>query len=56
MEDLLGLASKFVNQTSAHIYLTGKAGTGKTLLVYDIAKEIELNNERYPFLCTPILS
>jgi DNA polymerase III delta prime subunit len=38
MEDLLGLASKFVNQTSAHIYLTGKAGTGKTTFLRNLAK------------------
>jgi DNA-binding NarL/FixJ family response regulator len=38
MENLLELASKFVNQTNAHIYLTGKAGTGKTTFLRNLAK------------------
>lgn len=30
MEDLLEAATRFINTTSGHIFLTGKAGTGKT--------------------------
>src|SRR5690606_22597860 len=29
-EDMPAMAAKFINSTSAHIFLTGKAGTGKT--------------------------
>jgi hypothetical protein len=30
MEDFLAAAAQFINTTSSHIFLTGKAGTGKT--------------------------
>jgi len=30
MEDFLSAAAQFINTTSSHIFLTGKAGTGKT--------------------------
>jgi hypothetical protein len=30
MKDFLGIAAQFINTTSSHIFLTGKAGTGKT--------------------------
>ncbi len=36
--DRLSLAAKFVNSTGAPIFLTGKAGTGKTTFLRDLAK------------------
>lgn len=38
MEQLLDLAAKFVNNTGVNIYLTGKAGTGKTTFLRNLAK------------------
>lgn len=35
--DLLDLAAQFVNNTASHIFLTGKAGTGKTTFLRDLA-------------------
>lgn len=35
--DLLEVAAKFVNSTGSHIFLTGKAGTGKTTFLRDLA-------------------
>lgn len=35
--DLISIASRFVNSTSRHIFLTGKAGTGKTTFLRDLA-------------------
>lgn len=37
------LASKFVNSTSRHIFLTGKAGTGKTTFLQQISKRTHKN-------------
>lgn len=36
--DRIKLASRFVNSTSSHIFLTGKAGTGKTTFLRDLAE------------------
>ena len=36
MDDLLDIATKFINTTSSHIFLTGKAGTGKTTFLKNI--------------------
>ena len=35
--DLIDLAAQFVNRTSQHIFLTGKAGTGKTTFLRTLA-------------------
>ncbi len=35
--DLLETAARFVNSTASHIFLTGKAGTGKTTFLRDLA-------------------
>ncbi|HET8839299.1 MAG TPA: helix-turn-helix domain-containing protein [Flavobacteriaceae bacterium] len=37
------LAAEFVNSTSQHIFLTGKAGTGKTTFLREIAKTTHKN-------------
>jgi hypothetical protein len=42
--DRLQLAAKFVNNTGAPIFLTGKAGTGKTTFLRDLGK---LTHKRY---------
>ena len=36
--DLIQLAANFVNSTSRHIFLTGKAGTGKTTFLHNLAE------------------
>lgn len=36
MDDFLGAAARFINTTSSHIFLTGKAGTGKTTFLKNI--------------------
>lgn len=36
--DTIALAARFVNSTSNHIFLTGKAGTGKTTFLQNLAK------------------
>lgn len=36
----LRLAEEFVRHTNCHIFLTGKAGTGKTTFLHDIQKQI----------------
>lgn len=36
--EILDLANNFVNSTSRHIFLTGKAGTGKTTFLHNLAK------------------
>jgi DNA-binding NarL/FixJ family response regulator len=41
--DKLKLAAQFVNSTSAPIFLTGKAGTGKTTFLRNLAKETHKN-------------
>ncbi len=38
MEDLLAAAAQFINTTSGHIFLTGKAGTGKTTFLKNLGK------------------
>jgi ABC-type cobalamin/Fe3+-siderophores transport system ATPase subunit len=38
MEDFLATASQFINTTSSHIFLTGKAGTGKTTFLKNLSK------------------
>jgi len=35
--DLIELAARFVNSTNSHIFLTGKAGTGKTTFLHGLA-------------------
>jgi len=42
--DRLALAAKFVNNTGAPIFLTGKAGTGKTTFLRNLAKETHKNH------------
>jgi uncharacterized protein YpbB len=37
MTDLIAVASRFVNSTRSHIFLTGKAGTGKTTFLHNLA-------------------
>ena len=37
--DIFQLATDFINQTSEHIFLTGKAGTGKTTFLKHIRKQ-----------------
>ena len=36
MEDFISTAARFINTTSSHIFLTGKAGTGKTTFLKSI--------------------
>ncbi len=36
--DMISLAARFVNRTANHIFLTGKAGTGKTTFLQNLAK------------------
>jgi PIF1-like helicase/Helix-turn-helix domain len=36
MEDLLAAAAQFINTTASHIFLTGKAGTGKTTFLKNL--------------------
>jgi uncharacterized protein YpbB/GTPase SAR1 family protein len=38
MTDLIAVASRFVNSTNSHIFLTGKAGTGKTTFLHSLAE------------------
>lgn len=38
IEDTKDLASKFINNTNQHIFLTGKAGTGKTTFLRSMVK------------------
>src|SRR5687767_1773449 len=35
--DIIAAASQFINSTSSHIFLTGKAGTGKTTFLRNLA-------------------
>lgn len=35
--DLIEVASRFVNSTGSHVFLTGKAGTGKTTFLHGLA-------------------
>ncbi|MFO7862780.1 MAG: helix-turn-helix domain-containing protein [Salinivirgaceae bacterium] len=37
------IAANYVNSTNRHIFLTGKAGTGKTTFLHDIAKKTHKN-------------
>lgn len=37
--DLISLAAQFVNATNEHLFLTGKAGTGKTTFLRDLAQK-----------------
>ena len=41
--DLLEVAAQFVNSTASHIFLTGKAGTGKTTFLRDLALKTHKN-------------
>jgi hypothetical protein len=41
--ELTQLATQFVNNTNQHIFLTGKAGTGKTTFLRDIVKNTHKN-------------
>ena len=38
MEDFLSAAAQFINTTSSHIFLTGKAGTGKTTFLRSLGE------------------
>ena len=38
MEDFLTTAARFINTTSSHVFLTGKAGTGKTTFLRNLAE------------------
>ena len=38
MEDILLTAARFINTTNSHIFLTGKAGTGKTTFLKNLSK------------------
>ncbi|TFV92355.1 helicase [Algoriphagus kandeliae] len=42
-EDKLKIAAQFINQTSAPIFLTGKAGTGKTTFLRELASHTYKN-------------
>jgi len=35
--DKAGIAARFINSTNSHIFLTGKAGTGKTTFLHDLS-------------------
>ena len=35
--EMAALAGRFVNSTSRHVFLTGKAGTGKTTFLHQLA-------------------
>ncbi|HMA86770.1 MAG TPA: AAA family ATPase, partial [Desulfosalsimonadaceae bacterium] len=37
------MASKFVNSTNRHVFLTGRAGTGKTTFLQDISRRTHKN-------------
>ena len=41
--DMLDVAAQFVNSTVSHIFLTGKAGTGKTTFLRDLALKTHKN-------------
>ncbi|MBI9066969.1 MAG: AAA family ATPase [Salinivirgaceae bacterium] len=41
--DITQIASRFVNNTNRHIFLTGKAGTGKTTFLKEITKSTHKN-------------
>ena len=41
--DKLNVAAQFVNSTASHIFLTGKAGTGKTTFVRNLALKTHKN-------------
>ncbi len=43
MSTKLELAARFVNSTSSHIFLTGKAGTGKTTFLHNLARATHKN-------------
>jgi hypothetical protein len=38
MEDFLAAAAQFINTTASHIFLTGKAGTGKTTFLKNLSQ------------------
>ena len=38
-----GTASKFINGTNRHVFLTGRAGTGKTTFLRDIRRRTHKN-------------
>ncbi len=43
MSSKLEIAAQFVNSTASHIFLTGKAGTGKTTFLHNLAKATHKN-------------
>jgi type II secretory pathway predicted ATPase ExeA len=43
MSSKIELAAKFINSTAQHIFLTGKAGTGKTTFLNDLAQATHKN-------------
>jgi hypothetical protein len=44
MEDYITTAARFINTTSSHVFLTGKAGTGKTTFLKNIG---EITHKNY---------
>jgi len=44
MEDFIATATRFINTTSSHIFLTGKAGTGKTTFLRNMG---EITHKNY---------
>jgi hypothetical protein len=43
MPTKIELAAQFINSTSSHIFLTGKAGTGKTTFLHNLARATHKN-------------
>lgn len=43
MSSKIDLAARFVNSTASHIFLTGKAGTGKTTFLHNLARATHKN-------------
>ena len=43
------IASRFINNTNRHVFLTGKAGTGKTTFL----KTIEQTSHKSPVIAAP---
>jgi len=43
IEDAAAIASRFINNTNRHVFLTGKAGTGKTTFLRSIVRQTHKN-------------
>ena len=39
LTEMLEMAARFINSTNSHLFLTGKAGTGKTTFLRKLAAE-----------------